>query len=122
MQYKDIEACHSDGSMLGFDSQSQHLDILHTCRPNIGLLAIVSERVPGMQSEWKLGDVANGTLPAVFMIGLLVASVVYSELTKTYNAFRLIGNALSLAGVGMPGTALNNFAFKRSAGRHQHDA
>ena len=47
------------------------------------------------QSEFKLGDVKNGTLPAVFMVGLLIASLVYSELTKTYNAFRLIGEAFS---------------------------
>ena len=46
-----------------------------------------------VQGEFKLGDVKNGTLPAVFMIGLLIASLVYSELTKTYNAFRLIGTS-----------------------------
>ncbi len=30
-------------------------------------------------------------LPAAFMIGLLIASLVFSELCKYYNAFRLIG-------------------------------
>ena len=53
-----------------------------------------------LQSEFKLGDVENGTLPAVFMVGLLIASLVYSELTKTYNAFRLIGEASSPQGTG----------------------
>ena len=51
----------------------------------------LSARLP--QGEFKLGDVKNGTLPAVFMVGLLIASLVYSELTKTYNAFRLIGTS-----------------------------
>jgi hypothetical protein len=38
-----------------------------------------------------LSKFQDGVLPAAFMIGLLIASLVFSELCKYYNAFRLIG-------------------------------
>ena len=54
--------------------------------------AIQPNLSPGpVQGEFHLNDVQNGVLPAAFLLGLLVASVAYSELAKTYNAFRLIG-------------------------------
>ena len=54
-------------------------------------------RLLSLQEEFKLSDVENGVLPAAFLLGLLVASVVYSELAKTYNAFRLIGEPAAAA-------------------------
>ena len=53
-----------------------------------------------MQGEFHLTDVQNGILPAAFILGLVVASIVYSELAKTYNAFRLIGAPNLLAHTG----------------------
>ena len=44
-----------------------------------------------VQGEFHLNDVQDGMLPAAFLLGLLLATMVYSELAKTYNAFRLIG-------------------------------
>ena len=43
------------------------------------------------QGEFQLSKFQDGVLPAAFMVGLLVASLVFSELCKHYNAFRLIG-------------------------------
>ena len=47
-----------------------------------------------MQAAFQLGNVADGVLPSAFLVGLLVASVVFSELTRHYNAFRMIGALL----------------------------
>ena len=44
-----------------------------------------------LQGEFQLSKFQDGVLPAAFMAGLLVASLVFSELCKHYNAFRLIG-------------------------------
>ena len=44
-----------------------------------------------LQGEFQLSKFQDGVLPAAFMVGLLVASLVFSELCKHYNAFRLIG-------------------------------
>ena len=43
------------------------------------------------QGEFQLSKFQDGVLPAAFMVGLLVASLVFAELCKHYNAFRLIG-------------------------------
>ena len=47
-----------------------------------------------LQAAFQLGNVADGVLPSAFLVGLLVASVVFSELTRHYNAFRMIGALL----------------------------
>ncbi len=47
-----------------------------------------------MQGEFQLSKFQDGVLPAAFMVGLLIASLVFSELCKHYNAFRLIGELL----------------------------
>lgn len=44
-----------------------------------------------LQGEFQLSKFQDGVLPAAFMVGLLVASLIFSELCKHYNAFRLIG-------------------------------
>ena len=44
-----------------------------------------------MQAEFQLGNVEDGLLPSAFLAGLLIASIVYSELTTRYNAFRMTG-------------------------------
>lgn len=44
-----------------------------------------------LQAEFQLGNVEDGLLPSAFLAGLLIASIVYSELTTRYNAFRMIG-------------------------------
>lgn len=44
-----------------------------------------------VQEQFKLGNVGDGTLPSAFLAGLLIASIVYSELTTRFNAFRMIG-------------------------------
>jgi len=46
-----------------------------------------------VQGAFQLSKFQDGVLPAAFMVGLLVASVVYSELCKHCNAFRLIGRS-----------------------------
>ena len=46
---------------------------------------------PCLQTQFKLTGFQNGVLPAAFMVGLLVASIVFSELCKSVNAFQLIG-------------------------------
>ena len=46
------------------------------------------------QAEFQLGNVEDGLLPSAFLAGLLIASIVYSELTTHYNAFRMTGRIL----------------------------
>eukprot|EP00891_Asterochloris_glomerata_P005956 jgi/Astpho2/5956/Aster-02438 len=63
----------------------------------------------GIQTQFKLTGFQNGVLPAAFMVGLLVASIVFSELCKSVNAFQLIGWGLliwTLASIGC-GFAIN---------------
>ncbi len=43
------------------------------------------------QEQFEIGNVADGSLPSAFLAGLLIASIVYSELTTRFNAFRMIG-------------------------------
>ena len=50
-----------------------------------------------MQGEFQLSKFQDGVLPAAFMVGLLISSLVYSEMCKHYNAFRLIGKAFDSA-------------------------
>lgn len=53
-----------------------------------------------VQAEFQLGNVEDGLLPSAFLAGLLIASVVYSELTTRYNAFRLTGKQGPLRRLG----------------------
>ena len=54
-------------------------------------MTLMCKDVLGPQGEFQLSKFQDGVLPAAFMVGLLVASLVFSELCKHYNAFRLIG-------------------------------
>ncbi|KAK9904850.1 hypothetical protein WJX75_003822 [Coccomyxa subellipsoidea] len=59
-----------------------------------------------IQEEFNLGNVGDGTLPSAFLAGLLIAAIVYSELTTRFNAFRMIGFgfgvwAIASVGCGM---------------------
>ncbi len=51
-----------------------------------------------LQAEFHLGNVEDGFLPSAFLAGLLIASIVYSELTTRYNAFRMTGVHMLLSG------------------------
>ncbi len=42
----------------------------------------------GIQGAFKLTYFQDGLLPAAFMVGLLIASPIFAELSKTKNAFR----------------------------------
>jgi len=53
-----------------------------------------------VQAEFQLGNVEDGLLPSAFLAGLLIASIVYSELTTRYNAFRLTGKQGPLRRLG----------------------
>ena len=44
-----------------------------------------------MQGDFALSLFEDGVLPAAFMIGLLGASLVFAQASKTVNGFRLIG-------------------------------
>ncbi|KAK9811938.1 hypothetical protein WJX73_001048 [Symbiochloris irregularis] len=45
----------------------------------------------GIQRDFNLSLFEDTILPAAFMVGLLIATFIYNELTKRYNAFRLVG-------------------------------
>jgi MFS transporter, Spinster family, sphingosine-1-phosphate transporter len=47
--------------------------------------------VLGLQHDFELNLFQLGILPAAFMVGLLIASISFAELTKHIDAFRLIG-------------------------------
>ena len=55
------------------------VDWVSTCRMHV------------LQAEFQLSNVADGALPSAFLVGLLVASIIFSELTAHCNAFRMIG-------------------------------
>lgn len=44
-----------------------------------------------LQRDFRLSLFQDTILPAAFMVGLLIATFIYNELTKRYNAFRLVG-------------------------------
>lgn len=58
-----------------------------------------------LQAEFQLGNVEDGFLPSAFLAGLLIASIVYSELTTRYNAFRMTGVHMLLNGLHLPSQA-----------------
>ena len=55
-----------------------------------------------LQAEFQLGNVEDGFLPSAFVAGLLIASIVYSELTTRYNAFRMTGVHMLLSALHLP--------------------
>ena len=55
-----------------------------------------------MQAEFELGNVEDGLLPSAFLAGLLIASIVYSELTTRYNAFRMTGELFDAHDTRLP--------------------
>ncbi|DBA88375.1 TPA: hypothetical protein ACH3X2_004875 [Trebouxia sp. C0005] len=67
-----------------------------------------TESKTGIQGEFQLSNFQDGVLPAAFMIGLLIASLVFSELCKHYNAFRLIGWGMAIFMVSSVGCGFAN--------------
>ncbi|XP_024537460.1 probable sphingolipid transporter spinster homolog 2 isoform X1 [Selaginella moellendorffii] len=63
----------------------------YTCRANEAC-----SHGSGIQGEFKLSNFQDGVLSSAFMGGLLVASPIFAELTKSCNPFRLIGVGLSV--------------------------
>ncbi|KAJ7569220.1 hypothetical protein O6H91_01G067500 [Diphasiastrum complanatum] len=61
----------------------------------------------GIQGDFKLSYFQDGVLSSAFMVGLLVASPVFAEFSKTYNPFRLIGVGLSVWTVATAGCGLS---------------
>ena len=46
-----------------------------------------------MQADFNLSYAQLGLLPALYMTGLMVACIVFNELTNYVNSFRLVGAA-----------------------------
>uniref|UniRef100_A0A061REG6 Mfs general substrate transporter n=1 Tax=Tetraselmis sp. GSL018 TaxID=582737 RepID=A0A061REG6_9CHLO len=62
-------------------------------------------RGEGIQGDFALTYFEDGLLPAVFMVGLLVASAAFAEATKYHNAMRLIGVGLAVWTAGVAACA-----------------
>lgn len=56
----------------------------------------------------------DGLLPAAFLVGLLVASPIFAEGSKHFNAIRLIGSGLVVWTISVVGCALS-WDFDRQA-------
>ncbi|KAL2629606.1 hypothetical protein R1flu_014292 [Riccia fluitans] len=50
----------------------------------------------GIQGDFSLSNFEDGVLSSAFMVGLLISSPIFAELSKTYNHMRLIGIGLSI--------------------------
>ncbi|CAK9865801.1 unnamed protein product [Sphagnum jensenii] len=50
----------------------------------------------GIQGDFKLSYFQDGVLSSAFMVGLVVASPIFANLSKKFNPFRLIGIGLSV--------------------------
>ncbi|EIE19048.1 MFS general substrate transporter [Coccomyxa subellipsoidea C-169] len=61
---------------------------------------------PPAQAQFNVGNVGDGTLPSAFLAGLLIASIVYSELTTRFNAFRMIGFGFGVWAIASVGCGL----------------
>jgi hypothetical protein len=44
-----------------------------------------------LQNDFNLTYTQLGLLPALYMAGLMVAAVIFNELTNHFNSFRLVG-------------------------------
>ena len=47
----------------------------------------------GLQADFNLSYAQLGLLPALYMAGLMVACLIFNELTNHVNSFRLVGKA-----------------------------
>lgn len=66
----------------------------------------------GLQGDFDINYAEYGVLQSVFVIGLLVGAPVFSELSRSVNAFKLISLGLGACAVGDLGCALSpNFQF-----------
>lgn len=61
----------------------------------------------GIQGDFRLSNVQDGVLASAFMVGLLVASPIFAEATKRYNALRLMGVGLAIWTAATLGCALS---------------
>ncbi|KAK9817907.1 hypothetical protein WJX72_004115 [[Myrmecia] bisecta] len=61
----------------------------------------------GIQGDFDLSYFEDGVLPAVFMVGLMIASVILTDLTAYFNAFRLIGVGMVVWFLGALGSGLS---------------
>ncbi|KAL3687614.1 hypothetical protein R1sor_013923 [Riccia sorocarpa] len=50
----------------------------------------------GIQGDFSLSNFQDGVLASAFMLGLLISSPIFAELSKNYNHMRLIGVGLSV--------------------------
>ena len=70
------------------------------------------EKGYGLQGEFNVDYAEYGVLQSVFVIGLLVGAPIFSELSRSVNAFTLIAIGLGACAVGDLGCALSpNFQF-----------
>jgi MFS transporter, Spinster family, sphingosine-1-phosphate transporter len=66
----------------------------------------------GLQGEFHIDYAEYGVLQSVFVIGLLVGAPIFSELSKTVNAFKLIAIGLGACAIGDIGCAFSpNYLF-----------
>jgi len=66
----------------------------------------------GLQGDFDINYAEYGVLQSVFVIGLLVGAPVFSELSRSVNAFKLISLGLGACAIGDLGCALSpNFQF-----------
>ncbi|KAK9811544.1 hypothetical protein WJX72_005678 [[Myrmecia] bisecta] len=61
----------------------------------------------GIQGDFNLSYFQDGVLPAVFMVGLMVASIILTDLTAYFNAYRLIGAGMLVWALGALGSGLS---------------
>ncbi|CAK0783469.1 hypothetical protein CVIRNUC_006668 [Coccomyxa viridis] len=54
----------------------------------------------GLQADFNLSYAQLGLLPALYMAGLMVACVIFNELTNSVNSFRLVGIGLAMWALG----------------------
>ncbi|GMH39494.1 hypothetical protein BSKO_07392 [Bryopsis sp. KO-2023] len=61
----------------------------------------------GIQGEFAISDFEDGLLSSVFMIGMLIASPVFSEAIHRVNAMRVLGIGLGIWTLGVLGSGLS---------------
>ncbi|GIL75350.1 hypothetical protein Vretimale_8027 [Volvox reticuliferus] len=66
----------------------------------------------GIQGDFNLSYFADGLLPALFMVGLLLSSPIFAEAVKHYSAFRMLGWGMAVWVVAVVACgAAPNFVF-----------
>lgn len=58
------------------------------------MIEVVLTRYMSLQADFNLSYAQLGLLPALYMAGLMVACIVFNELTNHVNSFRLVGESL----------------------------